>query len=275
MEKNNIDDEILEIIEYFKDNQLSVFPYNFTKNYLPFYSFKIKVYHDKISKMKYVLHKNKRLYFPKTWNSIQIRLYYNMLCKEQDIASPHRYETLEYTVKNGDIIADIGAAEGIWALAYAGIAAKIYLFECSQEWITALEKTFEPWKENVVIVNKFISNITQYRGGSITLDDFINGEKINFIKADIEGMELKLLEGAAKTLAKADDLKLLLCTYHRKDDADNLRVFLERKGYITEYSKGYMLFWGDENLEEPYLRRGLIRATKIKESPDIPFSISL
>jgi len=52
-----------------------------------------------------------------------------------------------------------------------------------------------PWKEKVVIVNKFISNTTE--DNHITLDDFLAGNKIDFIKADIEGAERKLLKGAA------------------------------------------------------------------------------
>jgi hypothetical protein len=267
--RHNIDREILEIIEYFENNQFSAFPYNFTKNYSLIHALKIKVYLDESSKMKYVLHENKRLYFPKTWNSMQIRHYYNTLLREQEVDSPQRYETPAYNGKNGDVIADIGAAEGIWALARADSAAKIYLFECGEEWISALEKTFAPWKEKVVIVNKYISNVTNevidgVGGGyaSITLDDFVNGGKINFIKADIEGMQLKLLQGGIKTITEADDLKLLLCTYHRNNDADDLRAFLEEKGFITEYSKGYMILFWDKTLKAPYLRRGLIRASK-------------
>jgi hypothetical protein len=259
LNRDNVDQEILEIIEFLGNNLFSVFPYNFINKYNPN---EIKVYYDEESEMKYVLHDNKRLYFPKGWSWGAISNYYNDLCIEQDMDSPHRYETPEYTVKEGDIIADIGAAEGIWALTYAERAKKIYLFECDPDWLVALKKTFEPWKEKVIIANRYISDTSTKN--YIALDDFIGSREINFIKADIEGMEVKLLMGGKKTLTEAVDLKLLLCAYHRKDDAENLRSFLETNGFITEFSKRYMLFILDKELDEPYIRRGLIRATKIK-----------
>ena len=91
----------------------------------------------------------------------------------------------------------------------------------------------------VIIVNKYISNITEK--GYITLDGFIQGGEINVIKADIEGMELKLLEGGIKTIREAD-LKLLLCAYHGKEDAEKIRLFLEAENFTVEHSKRYMLF---------------------------------
>ncbi|MDR2467755.1 MAG: FkbM family methyltransferase [Spirochaetaceae bacterium] len=254
----NVDSELLEIIEYFDNNPFSIFPYDFVKKYN---SVDIDVFFDETAKMKYILHDNKRMYFPRDWAAARIRAYYTGLRIEQDIDSPHRYETPEYTVKNGDVIADIGAAEGIWALTYVEKAEKIFLFECEDEWINALKKTFEPWQEKVIIVNKYISNITQDK--YITFDDFINGGKINFIKADIEGMELELLKGCVRTLIEATDLKLLLCAYHHQDDAEKLRSFLEAKQFSVENTKRYMLFIGDKEFDIPYIRRGLLRAKKL------------
>ena len=246
--------EILEIIEYFKENFFSIFPYAFASKYSN------SAFYDKTCNMHYVLHKNKRLYFPKNMTAESAYGYYIGLCMEQDEDSPHRYETKEFTVKEGDVIADIGAAEGIWALTYAEQAKKIYLFECNSEWLQALQKTFEPWKEKVVIINKYVSDTSD--NANITLDDCFKNETINFVKADIEGYELKLLYGGIKTLAREKDIKLLLCSYHKKGDAENLKKNLEELGFITEYSKGYMLFIYDNDLEEPYIRHGLIRAKK-------------
>jgi len=246
--------EVLEIMEYFKENPFSVFPYAFASEYNG------NAFYDKTCGMHYVLHKNKKLYFPKNMPVESIYGYYKRLCMEQDEDSPHRYETEEFTVKKGDVIADVGAAEGIWALTYAELAKKIYLFECNPEWLQALQKTFEPWKEKVAIVNKYVSDASG--GINITLDDCFENEALNFVKVDIEGYELKLLDGGMKTLAREKDIKLLLCTYHKKGDAEKLKERLEELGFATEYSKGYMLFIYDNDLEEPYIRRGLIRARK-------------
>jgi len=260
MDQSNLDQEIVDIIDYFEKNDIFLVPgampapYDFVKKY---HSSGIKVYQDIESCMNYVLHDGKRLYFPKAADRNSVRNTYNALCIEQDIDSPHRYETLEYSVKNGDTIMDIGAAEGLWGLDSVEKAGQIYLFECNPNWIEALEKTFEPWKEKVCIVNKYISDVSDEK--NITLDDFLKGETVNFIKTDIEGMEFQLLKGAQKTLCEATDLKLVVCTYHRQDDAEHFRSYLEAMSFVCEYSKGYLLsIWG----EEPYLRRGLIRATK-------------
>lgn len=246
--------EIKEIINFFEKNPFSVFPYEFIKKYkLP------EVFYDEGCETHYVLHNGKKLYMPGEWDESKCANYYKSICIEQDIDSPHRYETEKYTVKTGDIIADIGAAEGIWALENIEKAKKIYLFECENKWIKALQKTFEPWKEKIEVINKFVSNTTEEN--KICLDDFFKEKEINFIKADIEGAELELLQGAKSVLQK-QSVKLLLCAYHRENDEVILKDILEEYGFTTEYSKGYMLFIYDRKLKSPYVRRGLIRGNK-------------
>jgi hypothetical protein len=184
----------------------------------------------------------------------------NWLLLEQDIDSPHRYEYSDFQVKNGDIVVDCGVAEGNFALSIVEKAQKIYLFECDPKWIESLEKTFSPWKEKVVIVNKYVSDTND--NSCVRLDDFFDGKIINFLKADIEGAELSLLAGAMKILSSSKNLRIAICTYHKQNDAKEFNEILQGYGFITEYSKGYSLPRGT-NACPPYLRRGLIRATKI------------
>jgi hypothetical protein len=263
----NNDPEKEEIVKFLKYNPLSMFPYEFTKKYNPE---DIVVYSDNDCNMKYVLHESKRLYFPTNYEVSKIQNYYTSLLLDQDIDSPHRYEYAEFCVYvgwgvggggGGDIIIDAGAAEGIFALSVVERAKKLYLFECSEGWIESLQKTFEPWKEKVVIINKYISDTTN--DICVTLDDFMQGEPVNFIKADIEGYEIKLMKGAVKILAGNHNLKIVLCTYHRRSDADDLKQLLMEHGFHTEFSKGYMILLNSAQLLiPPYLRRGVIRATK-------------
>jgi hypothetical protein len=258
----DVEADVLEVINYFQHNPFSVFPYDFTKQYI---ADNIEVFTDKKDNMLYILHENKRMYFPKGWEEEEVQNYYNRLLIEQDVHSPHRYESNAVHVDNGDIVADIGAAEGIFALSHIEKAAKIYLFECDGGWIEALEKTFELWKEKIVIVNKFVSDHT--KGDYTTLDDYLNGKEINFIKADIEGDETRLLQGAKKTFANAKKLQMVLCVYHKEKDAEELQKQLAAQNFKTEFSKRYMLFIYDAELREPYLRRGIIRASKPQPCP--------
>ncbi|AEF84347.1 hypothetical protein TREPR_0030 [Treponema primitia ZAS-2] len=255
LDRDNQDPEIVKIIEYLERNQCSMYPYEFTKKC---FSENIVIYMDKICKMNYVLHENKRMYFPKNWEANQIREYYNWLLMEQDVDSPHRYDTAVFRVQEGDVIADLGTAEGFFALSNVEKAKKIYLFECDNKWLRALKKTFEPWQEKVSIVNKYISDTTSKN--YITLDDFLDGKEINFIKADIEGAEIALLRGAKKTLLNQKKLQFSLCTYHRQNDAEEINQILTQNGFTTEYSKGYIITIFDRDSKEPYLRRGIIRA---------------
>jgi hypothetical protein len=198
--------------------------------------------------------------FPEGWDAEKVRKCYNNLLIEQDADSPNCYKAPGFEVHEGEVIADVGAAEGIWALSNADKAGKIYLFECEEKWKIPLEMTFAPYRDKTHIIKKYVCNITE--GDGTTLDDFLDGEEINFIKADIEGAEVGLLEGAKKTLGTNGNLRIMLCTYHRHDDANILQDILRGNGFSTAFSNGYMLFMYDPNLCAPYLRRGLIRAAR-------------
>jgi hypothetical protein len=248
------------ILNYLRHNlnSNSPFPYAFPLKYNPN---NIIVYRDKNLNMRYVIHENKRLYFKKSWDKYLIQAYYNSLMIEQDVESPHRYETDGFQVGEGDVVVDVGGAEGNFALSIVEKASKVYIFESDQTWIEVLKATFAPWKEKVIISSRYVSN--NDFSDNITLDNFFrNREKIDFIKADIEGAEIKLLEGCQEKLLTHVPLKIVLCTYHRQDDAIELNQVLVKNGFRTEFSKGYMIFPADPNIAPPFIRRGLIRGIK-------------
>jgi len=57
--------------------------------------------------------------------------------------------------------------------------SKIILFETNVNWVEALNATFEPWKDKVTIVNKFVGNINN--STNTTHDSYFpNGEKKHF-----------------------------------------------------------------------------------------------
>jgi len=245
------------IIRNLKKNPLSFFPYDFTKRYN---AKEVIVYTDDNNKMKYVIHENKRLYFKKDWDEKKIQIYYNSLLLEQDIDSPHRYETADFFVNDDDVVVDAGAAEGNFALSVVEKVKKLYLFESDEEWIEALKATFAQWNEKVEFIRKYVSDSDE--GNRITLDTFLGTRAVNFIKADIEGAEIALLEGCRNILFNSEKLKVVMCTYHKKDDSENIKQILTNLKFNVEFSKGYMLYFLYDPPVPPYLRKGLIRAVK-------------
>jgi hypothetical protein len=183
---------------------------------------------------------NQRLYFKRGIRKRTVRLWYNNLCMEQDDESPHNYCFNNFTASDDTIIADIGAAEANFTLRFIEKIKKAYLFESDPEWIEAMEASFRPWKDKVLIVKKFVSDKTT--GDCVTLDAFFaNHEKPTVLKIDVEGEEQRVLASAGTLLAGGGVSDILACTYHRENDAETLSRMLEGMNYETAISPGYML----------------------------------
>ena len=181
---------------------------------------------------------------------------------EQDPASPHRYTTDSFAPDEGSVIFDIGAAEGFFPLEYIERAKHIYIFECASSWNEALNLTYKGYEDKITIINKFVSD--KCDDMHITLDslcseDSLFNEKI-FIKADAEGDELKIINGAKELLNRADNVKLAICTYHHQGDEQAIRE--QFAGWRAESSNGYMLYYYDFDFRSPFLRKGVLRLTK-------------
>ena len=77
---------------------------------------------------------------------------------------------------------------------------------------------------------------------TIDIDSVIN-EKVTFIKMDIEGAELKALQGAAQIIRR-DRPKLAICIYHKPEDMWQIPRFIdslvpEYKFYIRHFGMRY------------------------------------
>lgn len=254
-----VNDEIQIVLKYLKSQPLNIFPYEFSQRYL---RLKIDVFSDKDLGLNFVFHEGKRMYFKRKWSTNDIIEYYKGLLIEQDVKSPHRYLTDNYRVNEGEIVADVGAAEGIFSLSIIDKVKRLYIFETDIEWIEALLATFKPWRDKVEIVNKFVS--ANNDKNNISLDSFVNSfnVKFNFIKVDIDGAELSLLKGGENILRNSGKIKIVICTYHKKEDELLFREILESHEFKVDKSDGYMIFYYDSSLSSPYLRRGLLRAIK-------------
>jgi FkbM family methyltransferase len=59
----------------------------------------------------------------------------------------------------------------------------------------------------------------------VSLDSFLNGNRITFLKADVEGMEMQLLKGAQSTIRR-DKPKIAICVYHYPTDIPDITNYL-------------------------------------------------
>ena len=255
--QDKISRELSEPIDFLKHNPLTYFPCNLSSKYC---AENVQLFFDQGIGLNFALIDGKRLYFKRGWTESECIQYCYCIQAEQDKNSPHRYLSEQFTVQTNDIVVDVGAAEGIFSLDVIEKAIRVYLFESDRGWIEALEATFVPWKEKVIIVDSFVSDKDDQT--NITLDTFFqNREHPAFLKVDVDGAEAKLLKGCMHLLAVHKPMKIALCTYHKQEDESMFSKLLREEGFNISYSKGYMLFINDE-LKPPYFRRGVLRAVK-------------
>ena len=183
------------------------------------------------------------------------------------------YERFGIEVAEGDVVIDCGANIGLFSL-FAGSkhASRVISFEPVNYAHDILIKNLKinNFKETQFITERFglsnrnenvkisineenigsnsiIGNVGVQKTESINvimLDDYIrdnNISKVDFIKADIEGAERLMLEGAKETLKKFKP-KLAICTYHFPDDVEVLTKI------IKEANPQYEIYYGHKKL---------------------------
>lgn len=257
IDPQTIDPVILEGLKYLENHKYSAFPFAWTHKYdnlMP------EVFRDKQNNRMYILFEGKRMYFPATFTKWHVTWAARNIFKEQDKRSPHLYLTPSFQIDEDTIVVDAGVAEGNFALMAVEKAKRLFLIECTPEWMDALRLTFEPWKDKVVFVEKFLSDSAEETTTSI--DDLIvpeTGEKY-FIKMDIEGFEQKALNGMKNLFASGCSLKMNICTYHHPDDLSEIQAILNNNSFKYQVSDGYVLFF--QTGEVPSFRKVLIRAEK-------------
>jgi len=176
-------------------------------------------------------------------------------------------------IKEGQIVLDIGANIGYYTLIFANLVGKkghVFAFEPEPDNFDVLKKNVETnnykntTTENLAVSNK-IGNIKLYLSKSnvgqhkifpskMTSDDYVNVnvttideyfklsdlyDKISFIKIDVEGAEMSVLQGMDKLLEK--NRLTLLMEFDLKQMIENnispqdLLNFLVSKGFVLNY----------------------------------------
>ena len=232
----------------------SVMPYPFVAKY----SYNdVEVFRDEEVNMFYVYLQGKKLYYHQGFTDKgAIQKSFTYISAEQDTESPHRYLDENFFVEDGDTVVDLGAAEGNFSLSVVDKVKELFIVEADKQWIPALQKTFEPWKHKVHIINKFAGN--RNSDTEMTLTELAKRSKIDVVKMDIEGEEQNLLY-EAKNWITNHKARFAITTYHHHGDAEQIRKLLSGCDYQTAFTSKYILFIYD-SLEPPYFRKGMIKA---------------
>ncbi|MGI6245082.1 MAG: FkbM family methyltransferase [Pseudochelatococcus sp.] len=164
-----------------------------------------------------------------------------------------------------EIYVDAGAYVGdsierfLWA--NAGVCRKILAFEPSPRQFAALEKRCrrlaEEWAlpDETIALHRAGLGLQSGRVSGMTasgqlqsialepddngdmavlsLDELMAGERVTFLKADVEGMEMQLLAGARHTIA-GHRPKLAVCVYHYPSDIPEIMAYL--RTLVPDYS---------------------------------------
>jgi len=166
-------------------------------------------------------------------------------------------------IEKGDVVIDVGANIGLFSVLASievGDSGRVYSFEPIEKTNSILEKNIKINNLNNVKIEKkalgdkegkisfskmdtlgassgYIDNNGEKEiVNQVTLDTYVLAndiDKIDFIKADIEGMERNLLMGGEKTIKKFKP-KMAICIYHRDDDPEVIETLL--RDYVPEYN---------------------------------------
>lgn len=142
-----------------------------------------------------------------------------------------------------------------------GVFSKIHAFEPSERQFAALEKRCErltiEWaldKGAIELHRAGLSDVASRMAAAtasgqlqsvalaenehgsvatVSLDTCLDGERVTFIKADVEGMEMALLKGAADTIVRWTP-KLAICVYHYPSDILDIVAYI--RTLVPEYN---------------------------------------
>lgn len=173
------------------------------------------------------------------------------------------YEGENTELETGDVVFDCGANIGLFTSVAVQKGCKVFAFEPMPEAIAYLGELKEKWNDAIeicpyaladkkgkaefLVQNDDLIGASLFEGHNsidkryevkvMAIDDFVREhqiEKVDYIKADIEGSERDMLRGAKETIKKFLP-KISICTYHLDDDKEVL------ENIIREISDSYVI----------------------------------
>lgn len=178
-------------------------------------------------------------------DAIPIRFMYQTLAEQGYSWNWHYYQIPQTAVEPDDIVIDCGSAEGTFSYLAYETARHIYAFEPLPDYARGLRMTFRE-TANVTVVESALGDVrgtgylvdsgisssittelTDTEVAIDTVDDFCreNGVAVSYIKADLEGYELKMLHGARETIEN-NRPKIAVTTYHDQSHAREIAQYL-------------------------------------------------
>jgi methyltransferase, FkbM family len=216
-------------------------------NFTPDVKAKLKIKKIKIKDGYLVIYfkkLNTPLYYPKDFSKKGL---FQIISEQFYSNDWHYYETENTKIDKNDIVVDCGAAEGLFSLIISQRCKKVYAVEPLPNFIASMKLSFskinnieiipfavaDKTKKIFLLADGIYSSISSTNKKGIlingtTLDHlfFEKGIKITFIKADLEGGELLMLNGA-KNLIRECKPKIAITTYHNKDHYILISDFLK------------------------------------------------
>lgn len=200
-------------------------------------------------------------------NGIRTALYNNLAIKFPYVEDPAfddvwlREVYDAYVPQRRDIVIDVGAHMGFFALKVAKVVKKVvavepdpanFRFLSSNVHNNELDNKIALYnfalgaKNGTIFLDrsgygygrsKSTEDKTDFSAKMQTLDDLVREEEleeISLIKIDTEGFELNVLEGSMRTLQKYKP-DLIIAAYHFTQEHLLIADFLKKQGYTTSY----------------------------------------
>lgn len=200
-------------------------------------------------------------------------LYKKMYSVFKNKQDAFEIELLKKHIKKGDTVLDIGANIGFYATILSDIVGekgKIHCFEPDATNFSHLQKTISSYK-NIAINNKAVGSKTgklkiytskelnvdhrtykpeeydkEIEIDAVSIDDYLKGANVDFIKMDIQGFEMEAMKGMKETLKNNPNVKMIseFWPYGLKKAGSSLRdyfILLKELNFKIEILRGNKL----------------------------------
>lgn len=162
-----------------------------------------------------------------------------------------------YTLSREELFIDCGGYDGGDSKTFlnrAGENSHALIFEADKRNIQKINENLSEFKNQYEIIDKAVLDkqcVLKFKSEGnmdskisddgdievecVAIDDYLRDRKATFLKMDIEGAELKALQGAKETITRCRP-RMAICIYHKPEDIYEIPI------YIMSLNPDYKLF---------------------------------